>query len=46
MLAGKSAREEMGRRARERAECLYGRETHYARIEAIYRDVIAAKRPR
>lgn len=44
MLGDRGAREEMGRRGREKAERLYGRETHYARIEGIYRAVIAAKR--
>jgi glycosyltransferase involved in cell wall biosynthesis len=44
MLGDRGAREEMGRRGREKAERLYGRERHYARIEGIYREVIAAKR--
>jgi glycosyltransferase involved in cell wall biosynthesis len=44
MLGDRGAREEMGRRGREKAERLYGRETHYARIEAIYREVFASKR--
>ena len=44
MLGDRRLREEMGRRAREKAERLYEREGHYAEIERIYRDVIAAKR--
>ena len=44
MLGDRGAREEMGRRGREKAERLYGRERHYERIEGIYREVIAAKR--
>ncbi len=44
MLGDRGAREGMGRRGREKAERLYGRETHYRRIEGIYREVIAAKR--
>jgi len=44
MLGDRRLREEMGRRGREKAERLYEREGHYAQIERIYRDVIAAKR--
>jgi len=44
MLGDRRLREEMGRRGREKAERLYEREGHYAEIERIYRDVIAAKR--
>ena len=44
MLADRRGREEMGRRGREKAERLYGPETHYAQIERVYREVIAAKR--
>jgi glycosyltransferase involved in cell wall biosynthesis len=44
MLGDRRMREEMGRRGREKAERLYDREEHYARIEKVYRDVIAAKR--
>jgi glycosyltransferase involved in cell wall biosynthesis len=44
MLLGRGAREEMGRRGREKAMRLYEREAHYAQIESIYREVIAAKR--
>jgi len=44
MLGDRRAREEMGRRAREKAERRYGREKHYEEIERIYREVIAGKR--
>ena len=44
MLGGRRMREEMGRRGREKAERLYEREAHYARIEKIYRAVLAEKR--
>jgi len=44
MLGDRRLREEMGRRGREKVERLYEREGHYAQIERIYRDVIAAKR--
>ncbi len=44
MLGDRRLRGEMGRRGREKAERLYGREAHFARIERVYRDVIAAKR--
>jgi glycosyltransferase involved in cell wall biosynthesis len=43
MLDDRGARVGMGRRGREKAERLYGRDTHYARIEKIYREVIAGK---
>ncbi len=43
MIADRDLREEMGRRAREKAEKLYGRDGHYERIMAIYREVTAAK---
>jgi glycosyltransferase involved in cell wall biosynthesis len=46
MLGDARLRAEMGRRGRERAERLWGREAHYERIEGIYRDVIAKKRSR
>jgi glycosyltransferase involved in cell wall biosynthesis len=44
MLGDRGVREEMGRRAREKAERLYDTETHYARIERLYRQVIAERR--
>jgi glycosyltransferase involved in cell wall biosynthesis len=43
MLGDRRTREEMGRRGRDKAERLYGRETHYAQIERVYREVIAGK---
>ncbi|RJR30206.1 MAG: glycosyltransferase family 1 protein [Candidatus Latescibacterota bacterium] len=46
MLADRAAREEMGRRGREKAERLYGREVHYERIMEIYRDAAGAGRVR
>ncbi len=44
MLGDRPAREEMGRRGREKAERLYGREVHYERIMEIYRDAAGAGR--
>ena len=44
MLGDRRAREEMGRRGREKAERNYGREKHYGEIERIYREVTAGKR--
>jgi glycosyltransferase involved in cell wall biosynthesis len=44
MLGDRRLREEMGRRGREKAEQLYSRDVHYARIEQLYRAVIAGKR--
>jgi glycosyltransferase involved in cell wall biosynthesis len=44
MLGDRPAREESGRRGREKAERHYGREKHYGEIERIYREVIAGKR--
>jgi glycosyltransferase involved in cell wall biosynthesis len=44
MLGDRRLREEMGRRGRAKAERLYGRDGHYAQIERLYSDVIAAKR--
>jgi len=44
MLGDRRMREEMGRRGREKAERLYEREAHYARIEKIYREVTTEKR--
>jgi glycosyltransferase involved in cell wall biosynthesis len=44
MLGDRRAREEMGRRGREKAERHYGREKHYGEIERIYREVTAGKR--
>jgi glycosyltransferase involved in cell wall biosynthesis len=44
MLGDRRAREEMGRRGREKAERRYGREKHYQEIERIYREVTAGKR--
>jgi glycosyltransferase involved in cell wall biosynthesis len=41
MLDGPAGRLEMGRRAREKAERLYGREEHYRRIAEIYRKVLS-----
>ena len=43
MLSDRPAREEMGRRGREKAERDYGRERHYREIERIYREVIAGR---
>ena len=44
MLGDRRMREEMGRRGREKAERLYAPEVHYARVEKIYREVIAESR--
>ena len=44
MLADRAAREEMGRRGREKAERLYGRDAHYERIMGIYGEVAGGKR--
>ena len=44
MLGDRAARMEMGRRGREKAERLYGRDGHYERIAAVYRDVVEARR--
>ncbi len=44
MLGSRSAREEMGRRGREKAERLYGPDVHYERIAAVYRDVARERR--
>lgn len=44
MLADRPAREAMGRRGREKAERLYGRDYHYDRIMDIYSGVVAARR--
>lgn len=43
LLADRSLREAMGRRAREKAEKLYGSEGHYRRIMEIYREVLERK---
>ncbi len=40
MLSDQASREAMGRQGRDKAERLYGRETHYERIEEIYRQVL------
>jgi glycosyltransferase involved in cell wall biosynthesis len=40
MLSDPETRGAMGRRGRENAERLYGRETHYDRIAGIYREVL------
>ena len=44
MLDDPARRREMGSRAREKAERLYGRDEHYRKIEKIYREVLGETR--
>jgi len=46
LLRDPETRASMGRRGREKAERLYGRETHYERIAGIYREIVHGREAR